>query len=279
MRLRWYNKALQSFLRGQIDWLNDDIKAILTYNSYQPSGGDVEMNSLYSDIPDGAILAISSGLTGKTVQDGGVCDADDPIISGVGSGYGIYSVILWDATLDRLLVVWDTGTVPNPPPFMISDGSDIKLVWSNSQYEKILRLNGSLTGGNSLYYKAADSFAKKEISWDTDTIKAVLVKSGYTPDLDTHQYLSSIAGANRVATSGALTGKATTAGYAQAANVTYTSVTGDAVYYVVLFKDTGNEATSPLIAVFNTMTGLPLTPDGSNITIQWANTAPYIFRI
>lgn len=39
---------------------------------------------------------------------------------------------------------------------------------------------------------AIKSLANKEIDWDTDTVVAVLCKSTYVPDQDTHQYASSL---------------------------------------------------------------------------------------
>jgi hypothetical protein len=39
---------------------------------------------------------------------------------------------------------------------------------------------------------------------------------------------------------------------------------------LILFKDTGTEATSILIAIYDTFTsGMPLTPNGGDVTVQW----------
>jgi hypothetical protein len=56
-------------------------------------------------------------------------------------------------------------------------------------------------------------------------------------------------------------------------------VTGDQSEAVVMIKDTGDAATSPLIAYIDSATGLPITPSGSDITITWADTASKIFKI
>ena len=37
----------------------------------------------------------------------------------------------------------------------------------------------------------------------------------------------------------------------------------------MIWKDTGSEATSPLIAYFDTVTGLPVTPNGGNINLTF----------
>jgi len=133
---------------------------------------------------------------------------------------------------------------------------------------------------NALYDLGRESFLKGEISWSGDNIKAVLVDTGaYTVDLATHQYLSDIPGGARIATSGNLSGKTTSGGVADADNVTFTSVTGASCEAIVLYQDTGNPATSRLIAYLDTATGLPITPNGSNILVTWPNTANKIFKL
>ena len=69
------------------------------------------------------------------------------------------------------------------------------------------------------------------------------------------------------------------AGVADAADTTFTSVSGDTVEAIVLYKDTGDAATSPLIAYIDTATGLPLTPNGGDVTITWDNGANKIFKL
>ena len=50
-------------------------------------------------------------------------------------------------------------------------------------------------------------------------------------------------------------------------DVTVSSVTGDQFESVVLFKETGTESTSDLMAYYDTATGLPFTPSGGDITV------------
>lgn len=133
---------------------------------------------------------------------------------------------------------------------------------------------------NALYDKGREAFLLGDIDWAADNIKAVLVDAAdYTRNLTTDQFLSDIPSGARVATSGNLTGKTSTAGVADADDVTFTTVTGDPSEYVVLYKDTGSAATSPLIACIDTATGLPVTPGGGNITVTWDNGANKIFKL
>lgn len=100
-------------------------------------------------------------------------------------------------------------------------------------------------------------------------VKAVLVDSAdYTVDLANHQDLADIAAGARVATSANLSSKTVTGGTFDSADVTFTSVTGDQSEAIVLYYDSGTEATSTLIGYWDTASsGLPVTPDGNNITV------------
>lgn len=132
---------------------------------------------------------------------------------------------------------------------------------------------------NALYDLGRQAFLEGSIAYLTDNIKAVLVSSGYTPATATHQFLSDIPGGSRVATSGNLASKTSSAGVANAASVTFSAVTGAQCLYLVLYKDTGTATTSPLIAIFDTATGLPVTPSGGDITINWDTGANKIFKL
>ena len=122
---------------------------------------------------------------------------------------------------------------------------------------------------NALYDLGRESFLKGEISWSSDNIKTVLVDTAtYTVNLATDQFLSDIAIGERVATSGNLTLPTTVAGAADAADVTFTDVTGDISEALVIYQDSNEATTSRLIAYIDTATGLPVTPNGGDIQVQ-----------
>ena len=73
--------------------------------------------------------------------------------------------------------------------------------------------------------------------------------------------------------------KTITAGVANADDVVLNAVTGAQSEAIVLFQDTGNPATSKLIAYINVATGLPVTPNGGAITIQWDTGINKIFKL
>lgn len=52
---------------------------------------------------------------------------------------------------------------------------------------------------------------------------------------------------------------------------TFTSVTGDAADFLTLWKNSGTPATSPLVITWDSAsTGLPVTPNGGDITATWS---------
>ena len=133
---------------------------------------------------------------------------------------------------------------------------------------------------NALYDKARQRFLDGDLDWALDTIRCVLVDTaGYAVNLAADEFLSAIPAANRVGAPQTLTGKTSTGGVADANDVTFTAVTGASAEAVVLYKDTGSEATSPLIAYLDTGTGLPVTPGGGDILLIWDNGANRIFRL
>jgi len=124
---------------------------------------------------------------------------------------------------------------------------------------------------NSWYDKGVEYYAA---SWSTDNIKAVLVDTSlYTKNLTTDQFLSAITLSARVATSGNFASKTLTAGVLDAADITFSAVSGAACALLVVYKDTGSAATSPLLFAIDTATNLPVTPNGGDISVAWDNGA------
>lgn len=111
---------------------------------------------------------------------------------------------------------------------------------------------------SKVYGPSLLSLLNGEIDFDTNTIKALLLTSGYTPNQDTHRYrsdlTSEVASGNGYATGGVtLTGKTVT--YDAATN-TVTIDADDPAWpastitcrYIVFYRDTGTAATSALIS-------------------------------
>jgi hypothetical protein len=133
---------------------------------------------------------------------------------------------------------------------------------------------------NALFDYGREGFLAGDIDWDANNIKLVFVDHGVdTPVPATDQFLSDIAVGARVATSGNFASKTTTAGVADAADVTVTSVSGAQFESIDIYQDTGVAGTSRLIAFIDTATGLPFTPSGSDITVVWSSGSSKIFKL
>lgn len=118
-----------------------------------------------------------------------------------------------------------------------------------------------------IYPKAKESLLKADLDLDS-TIRAVLIDTGtytYNAAHDNYDDLSGVVGSE----SDALASKTFTDGVFDAADITFTAVTGNTVEAIVLFLDTGTAGTDKLIAYIDSATGLPVTPNGGDIDIGW----------
>lgn len=131
-----------------------------------------------------------------------------------------------------------------------------------------------------LYDKAREAFLNGDLDWLVDDIRVLFIDAAdYTVDLALHDFLDDVPVAARVGTALALTGKTSAAGVADALDAILINVAGDQCEAILLYKHTGVDATSALIAYIDTGTGLPVTPVGTNITIEWSGAATRIFKL
>jgi hypothetical protein len=133
---------------------------------------------------------------------------------------------------------------------------------------------------NALYAKGKQNILDGNVAFDSDTINVQLVDTAdYTVNLSTDDALADVPAGARVGAAVALASKTIVDGVFDAADTTLSAVTGDASEALVIYKSSGVEATSWLIAYIDTATGLPVTPNGGNIIVQWDNGANKIFRL
>ncbi len=101
------------------------------------------------------------------------------------------------------------------------------------------------------------------------TVKVALIDTGTYTYSSANQFYSSASSA-AVGTPQTIGSKTFTDGVFDGADVTFTAVTGNSVEALIIYIDTGNNATSPLVAYIDTsVSGLPVTPNGGDITITW----------
>lgn len=114
------------------------------------------------------------------------------------------------------------------------------------------------------------------VQLDADTLKPMFVDTADDTPAVTDQDIADIISAGRVPaiascpTLGSKTIGTVAVGVFDAADAVFTALSGDSVERLIIFKDTGTEATSILIAIYDTFTsGMPLTPNGGDVTVQW----------
>lgn len=123
---------------------------------------------------------------------------------------------------------------------------------------------------NAIYplYKQSLIDGDTNIDLNDLTVKVALVDTGTYTYSAAHQFLSSLTGV--VGTAQTIAATTVTNGVFDGDNVTYTGVTGNSVEALVIYIDTGVAGTSRLVAYIDTsVTGLPVTPNGGDITITW----------
>lgn len=134
---------------------------------------------------------------------------------------------------------------------------------------------------STLYPLGRESYLKGEIAMQTDDIRCAIVDATYVYS-DLHQFKSSLTGIIAAMSAG-MTGKTTTGGVFDANDVTFLAVTaGQTIKGLAIYKWTGSDATSRLIAFFDhTIAGsvTAVTTDGTDVPIRWPNGDLRIFRI
>lgn len=132
---------------------------------------------------------------------------------------------------------------------------------------------------NVLYDTGRQGFLDGSFNWASASVKAMFVGSGYSPNASSDEFVTDIPSGQIIARSAALGGKTEAAGVAAANNVTLGSVSGPDIHFIVIYEDTGSDATSRLIALIDTATGMPTTPSGGDITIAWDTGPNKVFKL
>ena len=123
---------------------------------------------------------------------------------------------------------------------------------------------------NTLYPLYRRDLLRADIDTIADNIKLVAVDSGYTYSA-AHDNVDDVSAGARVATSSNLANKTDTDGYFNSDDVVLSAVaSGDTITGVILYKDSGSEVTSKLIAFYDTnasASAISIATNGGDITI------------
>ena len=117
---------------------------------------------------------------------------------------------------------------------------------------------------SQLYPYARELFATAQLDWRAGVVRALFLPSSYVPDF-TDQFLSDIFEGVRIATSEEIQSRTATNGICTGTAAKFPLLTDNrAVSQAVIFKDTGVESTSVLIAYLGDedLVNEPFTPIG-----------------
>ena len=131
---------------------------------------------------------------------------------------------------------------------------------------------------NALYSKAKEAFLNGSINMVANTVTIALVDTGAYTYSSSHQYRNEVANSSVISTA-TLTNKTITGGVFDADDATFSSVTGANCEALIIFADTGVQGTSRLVAYIDSATGLPILPNGGDITVVFSSGSSKIFAL
>jgi hypothetical protein len=131
---------------------------------------------------------------------------------------------------------------------------------------------------NQLYPKAKEDFLGGNLNLSSNVVTIALIDTEIYSFSSSHEDRADVQNTAVVATAN-LASKTITSGVFDAADATFTSVTGANCEALILFHNTGDQATSRLIAYIDTATGLPILPNGGDITVRFSDGASRIFAL
>ncbi len=131
---------------------------------------------------------------------------------------------------------------------------------------------------NALYLKAKESFLNGSINMVANTVTIALVDTGVYTFSSSHQFRNEVAN-SAIISSTTLTNKTITNGVFDADDATFSSVTGANCEALLIFQDTGIQTTSRLVAYIDSATGLPILPNGGDISVAFSSGSSKIFAL
>jgi len=131
---------------------------------------------------------------------------------------------------------------------------------------------------NALYPKAKEAFLNGSINMIANTITIALIDTGVYTYSTTHQYRSDISNSAVISTS-TLANKTIANGVFDADDALFSSVTGANAEALIIFSDSAIQGTSRLIAYIDSATGLPILPNGGDITVAFSSGSSRIFAL
>ena len=133
---------------------------------------------------------------------------------------------------------------------------------------------------NALYPKAKEDFLAGNLNMSSNTITLALIDTDVYTFSSSHEDRADVPNA-AVITEATLASKTITSGVFDADDATFTSVSGANCEALIIYHTdvAGGNTTSRLIAYIDTATGLPILPNGGDITVRFSSGASKIFAL
>lgn len=133
---------------------------------------------------------------------------------------------------------------------------------------------------NVLYPKAKEDFLAGNLNLSSNTITIALVDTDVYTFSDAHEDRADIPNSAVVATAN-LQSKTITSGVFDADDASFTSVSGANCEALIIYHTDiqGGNTTSRLIAYVDSASGLPILPNGGDITVRFSSGANKIFAL
>ena len=133
---------------------------------------------------------------------------------------------------------------------------------------------------NQLYPKAKEDFLSGNLNLSSNTITIALIDTDIYTFSTSHEDRADIPNSSVVAEAN-LSNKTVTSGIFDADDANFTSVTGANCEALVVYHTDvqGGNTTSRLVAYIDTATGLPILPNGGDITVRFSSGANKIFAL
>lgn len=133
---------------------------------------------------------------------------------------------------------------------------------------------------NAVYPKCKQLALGAGVNLAAGTVKATLIDTANYTYNAAHDFYDDVGGTARIGTPVVLGTKTLTDGVFDAADISFTGLTSaPSLEAVIIWVDTGVEATSPLVAYIDTATGLPVAAGATQVDVAWDNGANKIFKL
>lgn len=131
---------------------------------------------------------------------------------------------------------------------------------------------------NQIYTPTRQKFLRGQIDWNVSDMYVCLVDNQYTFDTN-HEFLDSIPAPSRIATAD-IPNETSVNGFAQGGSAQFIGLSSPStIMAVVIFRNTGDPATSELVAFYDDVVGIPFTPVGLDYFVSQDLTFGGFFRL